>query len=99
MLICIVKPCAYPYLRTGLIMDKRETFDSLQKLKNILAALQQQQQHVSLLLDNEGLSRMEGIITSMDERTDIITVNSTDTILVNHIVAVNGQFRSDYSEC
>jgi short-subunit dehydrogenase len=80
-------------------MDKRETFDSLQKLKNILAALQQQQQHVSLLLDNVGLSRMEGIITSMDERTDMITVNGTDTVLVNHIVAVNGRFRSDYSEC
>jgi hypothetical protein len=53
-------------------MDKRETFDNLQKLKTILAALQQH--HVSLLLDNEGLSRMEGIITSMDERTDVITI-------------------------
>jgi Mg2+/Co2+ transporter CorC len=78
-------------------MDKRETFDNLQKLKTILAALQQH--HVSLLLDNEGLSRMEGIITSMDERTDVITINGTNTISLNHIVAVNGQFRSDYSEC
>jgi hypothetical protein len=51
-------------------MDQRETFNDLQKLRAILNKLYQEQDIVSLLLDHEGLTRMEGFITSIDEQPD-----------------------------
>lgn len=84
-------------------MDKRETFGSLEKLKAILDKLRQEQEKASLLLDQEGLTRMEGFISSIDDQPDlsttVVTLNGDAKILLRQIVAVNGQFRSDYSEC
>ncbi len=84
-------------------MDKRETFDNLEKLRTILDKLRQEQQKASLLLDQEGLTRMEGLISSIDDQPDpgatVVTLNGDTKILLTQIVAVNGQFRSDYSEC
>ena len=85
------------------MMDQRLTFDNLQKLKTILQDLFQQQQTASFLLDSEGLTRMEGLITSIDEQPDLsstaITLDQKNRILLKQVIAVNGQFRSDYSEC
>jgi len=82
-------------------MDKRETFGSPQKLLAILNNLQQQQ--VSLLVDDNGLTRMEGTITAIEEESNaanaVVTINGADKILLRQIIAVNGVFRSDYSEC
>lgn len=82
-------------------MDKRETFGSPQKLLAILNNLQQQQ--VSLLVDDNGLTRMEGTITAIEEESNaanaVVTINGADRILLRQIIAVNGVFRSDYSEC
>jgi hypothetical protein len=84
-------------------MDQRKTFDSLQNLKDILHYLFQQKETASLLVDSKGITRMEGIITAIEEQQDLsntsITLNHADKILLNQIIAVNGQFRSDYSEC
>lgn len=84
-------------------MDKRETFDDLQKLKTILNTLLQQQAKASFLIDNNGLTRIEGVITAIEEQPDLnfaaITINHTDKILLKQIIAVNGQFCSNYSEC
>jgi transcriptional regulator of heat shock response len=84
-------------------MDQRETFNDLQKLKDILNKLYQEQDIVSLLLDQEGLTRMEGFITSIEEQTDpgntLVILNDTERFLLRQVIAVNGQFRSDYSEC
>ena len=84
-------------------MDKRETFGNLEKLRTILDKLRQEQEKASLLLDQEGLTRMEGLISSIDDQPDlsttVVTLNGDTKILLTQIVAVNGQFRSDYSEC
>jgi hypothetical protein len=84
-------------------MDQRKTFGSLQNLKDILHYLFQQKETASLLVDSKGITRMEGIITAIEEQQDLsntsITLNHADKILLNQIIAVNGQFRSDYSEC
>jgi hypothetical protein len=84
-------------------MDQRETFDSLQKLKTILCSLNQQGETASLLVDSDGLTRMEGHIASIKEKADlgstVITLEHGEWIYLNQIIAVNGQFRSDYSEC
>jgi hypothetical protein len=84
-------------------MDQRETFDSLQKLKAVLQGLQQQREKASFLLDDEGLTRTEGIIASIEEKPDLgstgVVLDHGETIVLKQIIAVNGQFRSDYSEC
>ena len=84
-------------------MDKRKTFDNLLQLKNLLQTILAQKEKASFLVDNTGISRMEGLITGIEEKSSIgetiITVNQTDEILLKEIIAVNGQFRSDYSEC
>jgi hypothetical protein len=55
------------------------------------------------LIDNEGLTRAEGIITSINEEDDIentgIVLNDRDTVTLKEIIGINGLFRSDYSEC
>ena len=46
---------------------------------------------------------MDGVVTFIDEQPDLnlttITINHINKILLKQIIAVNGQFRSDYSEC
>ena len=84
-------------------MDKREIFENLHQLRGILQRMQQQQEKASLLLDDAGLSRMEGLITSVDLSADIskasLVLDDTTTVFLSQVVAVNGQFRSDYTEC
>ena len=84
-------------------MDKRETFDDLQKLKAILKTLWQQQSKASFLIDDNGLIRVDGVVSFIDEQADlnlaIVTIDDDNNILLKQIIAVNGQFRSDYTEC
>jgi hypothetical protein len=84
-------------------MDKRETFDDLQKLKAILKIIRQQQSKASFLIDDNGLVRIDGVVSFIDEQADlnfaVAIINGNNNILLKQIIAVNGQFRSDYSEC
>lgn len=84
-------------------MDKRETFDDLQKLKAFLKTLWQQQSKASFLIDDNGLIRIDGVVSFIDEQADlnfaIVTIDGDNNILLKQIIAVNGQFRSDYTEC
>ena len=72
-------------------------------LKTILLQLQQQNAVASLLVDEDGLTRREGVITNVEESNDLaatrITLDQTTNITLMQIIAVNGLFRSDYSEC
>lgn len=86
-------------------MDQRQTFDDLHDLKAILSNLCEQKDKASLLVDREGLIRMEGIIESIEEKAPleatVVMVNNSipQPIFLKEIVAVNGIFSSDYSEC
>jgi hypothetical protein len=81
-------------------MDKRETFDNTDSLKNILAGLYQQKQKASFLIDQDGLTRLEGIITDMHQQDDATTITVGDKLIrIKQIIAVNGIFRGDYTEC
>ena len=84
-------------------MDKRETFKDYQQLLSIFSNLQQQQQKAALLIDAEGLTRMEGAVTRIERSDDagksIITIDNKDSISLEQVIAVNGLFRDDYSEC
>ena len=84
-------------------MDQRQTFGDLVELKTILDQLQREQTVAALLADREGLFRISGKIVSVSkeqalENATILFDNGT-SLKLNEIIAVNGIFRSDYSEC
>lgn len=80
-------------------MDKRETFDSTDSLKNILAGLYQQKQKASFLIDKNGLTRLEGLITDIQQGDNASITVGDNQIALEQIIAVNGIFRGDYTEC
>ncbi|TKK70998.1 hypothetical protein FC093_04785 [Ilyomonas limi] len=84
-------------------MDKRDTFKDYQQLLSIFLNLQEQQQQAALLIDDEGLTRIEGKITNVEQSEDIgkstIAIDNKEAVILEHIIAVNGLFRDDYSEC
>ena len=84
-------------------MDIRQTFSSEHELMEMLADLKAKQRDVALLVDRDGLARAAGKITALatDNLTNSVTVslNNDNTYEPTEIIAVNGIFRSDYSEC
>lgn len=84
-------------------MDIRQTFASEHELKEILANLKAKHTDVALLVDRDGLSRAAGKITALTtgNLTNSVTVSldNKTTYELTEIIAVNGIFRSDYSEC
>jgi hypothetical protein len=84
-------------------MDQRATFESLSQLLSIVSDLFVQKQNASFLVDINGLTRMEGKISFIKREKDVskttITIDNRSEITINQIVAVNGLFHSDYSEC
>lgn len=84
-------------------MDQRETFDNSHQLYEFVSAVFQQKQQAALLIDKEGLVRIEGLITAIRQQDAIdetqIVIDNREAVLLKQIIAVNGLFRSDYSEC
>lgn len=85
-------------------MDQRQTFADTRELLAILADLHMQNTSVAFLVDQNGLSRINGYIESIDKINStlslvIVHALSRHRILLDEIVAVKGIFRSDYSEC
>jgi hypothetical protein len=84
-------------------MDQRDTFQNLSQLHSIVSGLFTEKQKASLLIDSNGLTRVEGEITFIEQQGDpaktVITIDNVDQINLSQIIAVNGLFRSDYSEC
>jgi len=84
-------------------MDRRSTFKNYEQLFSIFSSIQQQQQPASLLIDEDGLTRAEGKITHIEQSDDVaestITIDNKQQITLKQVIAVNGLFRDDYSEC
>ena len=84
-------------------MDQRQTFKDSDQLFSAISEIFQLQQHASLLIDKNGLERVEGVITSIEPHNDVnettITIDETTPVLMKDIIGINGLFRSDYSEC
>jgi hypothetical protein len=84
-------------------MDQRATFESLSELLSIVSDLFVQKQHASFLVDINGLTRMEGKVSFINQQKDVskttITIDDISEVRIDQIIAVNGLFRSDYSEC
>ena len=87
-------------------MDQRQTFENPEVLKALLQDLHLARAPVSLLLDRDGLTRREGLITAVDDHSKPVTAATFtmnnrvgDPISLQEVIAVNGIFRSDYTEC
>jgi hypothetical protein len=84
-------------------MDQRQTFMNAHQLFSFVQQIFQQKQHAALLIDKEGLTRAEGMITSINLHDNIdetsIMIDDNVLVLIKEIIGINGLFRSDYSEC
>ena len=82
-------------------MDSRQTIDRESGFIELLKQLYHDGETASLLVDDNGLTRMEGLLTRVQtaETGAWIELDHSSTIPVKLIVAVNGTFHPDYSEC
>ena len=71
----------------------------------MLSNLHSSQAAVSLLIDRDGLTRAEGIISSVNDQNKSLAEtafsigNKENAFYLHEVVAVNGIFSADYTEC
>ena len=84
-------------------MDLRSTFQDIREVLDTITDLLQRDQKAALIIDKDGLTRVEGFVTRVDVKHNIaeteVSIDSADSFLLEQVIAVNGIFRSDYSEC
>ena len=82
-------------------MDSRITLQVDASFLEILETCWQQEKRVHLLIDEDGLIRMEGLIDRIDKEPAGIFIELRDgkRVDMRTIVAVNGIFRPEYGEC
>jgi hypothetical protein len=86
-------------------MDQRQTFNDMDELKCILLHLCSGGSMVSMLVDIDGLTRVCGKISKVNfdelySNSIVFESNKQEVIIsLREIVAANGIFNSDYSEC
>lgn len=81
--------------------DIRETLPNGGSFSAQLGVLFQSKEIAGLLYEDGGVTRANGIITAIYEENGKkwIELNNELKIAVDSIYALNGLFRSDYSEC
>jgi hypothetical protein len=84
-------------------MDIRDTVITPASFFPILLDHYKTNSKVSLLIDKEGITRVEGFIAEIKTSDDVLisTIILTDQTIfqIKDVIAVNGLFKSDYSEC
>lgn len=86
-------------------MDQRHIFHDLQALHLILTGLLGSGKSVSFLLDDNGLTRMQGVVAgfSGEPQPDRVMIKpatgAVEEVPLRAIIAVDGIFRADYTEC
>jgi hypothetical protein len=82
-------------------MDCRLTIDKKTGFLKMLQEAFESRKPVNMLLDDDGLTRANGTITSLNTKnnTTIITLNDQTDISMDKLVAINGIFSDDFSEC
>jgi len=81
-------------------MDCRVTIDR-PGFVTLLENARKDQSTVNLLVDDGGLTRMQGQVSSVTPLQGDVSIAfyGGQTILLSQIVALNGFFASDYTEC
>jgi hypothetical protein len=82
-------------------MDSRITLQVDTTFLEILESCLQKEEKIHLLIDEDGLVRMEGLIDRIYKEPygTFIELREGRRIDVRTIVAVNGIFRPEYGEC
>ena len=82
-------------------MDCRDTLGSGDSFNTILRNCANTSQKVAMVLDVDGLTRAEGFIQAveLDTANPYIALNDGRRISCNSIVAINGIFLDQYSQC
>lgn len=82
-------------------MDVRDTIQKEQSFTEILWQQYHAMQPVNLLYDSNGITRGSGLIKRIFETGNVayVELDEGPVISIHKIVAVNGMFADDYSEC
>ena len=82
-------------------MDIRETLSVEENFEAIIKDLQKSNMKASIIYDQNGMTRAEGIIASVNliEKIPYFRYESGQKIALNSLIAVNGMFLPAYSEC
>ncbi|MET0637443.1 MAG: hypothetical protein ABWZ25_15535 [Chitinophagaceae bacterium] len=81
--------------------DQRETIDPGKSFYPLIVELFEKKQMAGILYEDHGVTRANGMITAVYEKDGEywFTLNDELQIRVNSLDAVNGTFKSDYTEC
>lgn len=81
--------------------DTRQTIPANGSFLELIMALFEQQQTASVLYEDNGVTRANGLISEIFDREGAKWFRLADgtEIGVASLIAVNGTFSSDYSEC
>ena len=81
--------------------DVRETLSVKGDFYDVIYSLFEKNETASILYDNQGITRANGKIKEVSDRNDapFFLLENGLKIDVHSIIAVNGIFASDYSEC
>jgi hypothetical protein len=83
------------------IMDLRTTLSINESFLAMLTDCKNRGAKAEMILDVEGLVRVEGLINELypDASTPYLELQNGTKVLVNTIVALNGVFLPEFSEC
>lgn len=82
-------------------MDSRNTLKINETFIELLQQLQKSGEKASMLLDDNGMVRAEGIIDKieLDSAHPSLKMQDGSTIELGKVVAVNGLFLPEYAQC
>jgi hypothetical protein len=81
--------------------DVRETLPVHGNFYSLILSLFENRETANILFDNNGITRANGLIKEISERnkSQFLVLDNDLKIGIHSIIAVNGIFSSDYSEC
>jgi hypothetical protein len=82
-------------------MDRRKTLVVTETFRKMLLEFYLSKEKVSLLYDDNGLTRADDFIKEYKDVGDesYLALENGQKIVINNVIAVNGTFLSQYSEC
>jgi len=82
-------------------MDARKTIPTGGSFYPLVMELFQHREKAAILYDDNGVTRADGFIESIFERDGLqwLKLEDQTEIRVDKLLAVNGTFSADYSEC
>ncbi|MBS1949348.1 MAG: hypothetical protein JST47_16435 [Bacteroidetes bacterium] len=82
-------------------MDQRQTLKINERIIDLLRPIMQNNEIARMLYDDSGIVRAEGRLATIDEHDvkPYIILSTGQKIFIDSIIAVNGIFKNDYTEC